>query len=143
MLWGQSPSLYPHSLPLVEQATELFAAIQFLVIGLSHALQPRAWVDFFVWLRGKGHSGVFVNGFLSLIFGSVIVGFHNVWTGLPMVLTIFGWAQILKALMSFVVPQYGLRSMHRVSHERTREFVVAGVFFVGMSVLMFYIALRR
>lgn len=125
----------------MEKATELFAAVQFLVIGLSHAFQPRAWVDFFVWLRGKGHSGVFVNGFLSLIFGSVIVGFHNVWTGLPMVLTIIGWAQILKALISFVAPQYGLRSLQRVSHERSRDFVVAGVVFLALSVLMFYIAL--
>jgi hypothetical protein len=131
------------SAPFVEQAIELFAAIQFLVIGLSHAFQPHAWVDFFVWLRGKGHSGVFVNGFLSLIFGSLIVGFHNVWTGLPMVLTIIGWAQVLKALMSFVVPQYGLRTLHRVSHERAREFVVGGIVFLALSALMFYIALRR
>jgi len=30
-------------------------------------------VDFFVWLRGKGHAGVFANGFLSLWFGGLIV----------------------------------------------------------------------
>lgn len=127
----------------MEQAIQIYAAVQFLVIGLSHIFQPRAWVDFFIWLRGKGHAGVFVNGFLSLIFGSVIVGFHNVWTGLPMVLTLIGWAQVVKALVSFVMPQWGMRGLQRVSYERAHEFVVGGIVFVALSALMVYIVLTR
>lgn len=127
----------------MERATEIYAAVQFLVIGLSHILQPRVWVDFFIRLRAMGHAGVFVNGFLSLVFGAVIVGFHNVWTGLPTVLTVIGWAQVLKALLSFVVPQWGMRSLQRVSYDRAREFVVGGVFSLALSALMTYIALTR
>ena len=69
----------------MEQATEIFAAVFLSVIGLSHLVQPRAWVEFFVWLRGKERTGVFVNGFLALGFGSFIVAFHNQWHGLPVV----------------------------------------------------------
>ena len=127
----------------MERAVEIYAAVQFLVIGLSHLLQPRVWVDFFIRLRAMGHAGVFVNGFLSLIFGAVIVGFHNVWTGLPMLLTVIGWAQLLKALISFVMPQWGLRSLQRVSYDRAREFVVGGVVSLALSALMTYIALTR
>ena len=127
----------------MERATEIYAAVQFLVIGLSHLFQPRVWVDFFIRLRAMGHAGVFVNGFLSLIFGAVIVGFHNVWTGLPTVLTVIGWAQVLKALLSFVIPQWGLRSLQRVSYDRTHEFVVGGIFSLALSALMTYIALTR
>ena len=83
----------------MEKATEIFAAAYMTVIGLSHVVQPRTWVDFFVWLRGKGHAGVFANGFLSLSFGAFIVAFHNVWVGLPVLLTLFGWAQVLKGLL--------------------------------------------
>ena len=127
----------------MERAIEIFAAVNFFVIGLSHTFQPRVWVEFFTWLRGKGHAGVFVNGFLSLTFGSLIVSFHNVWTGLPMILTIIGWAQIAKALVSFVQPQWGLRSLQRVSPERASEFVVGGLVFLPLSALMAYLALRR
>lgn len=127
----------------MEQAIEIYAAVQFLVIGLSHTFQPRAWVDFFTWLRSKGHAGVFVNGFLSLIFGSVIVGFHNVWTGLPMVLTLIGWAQVIKALVSFVMPQWGMRGLQRVSYDRAHEFVVGGLVFLALSALMLYIVVTR
>jgi hypothetical protein len=127
----------------MERGIEIFAAVQFLVIGLSHLLQPRAWVEFFVWLRGKGYTGVFANGFLSLIFGSLIIAFHNVWTGLAMVLTIIGWAQVIKAFIAFVIPQWSMRSLQRVSPDRANEFVYGGVVFLGLSALMAYVALVR
>jgi hypothetical protein len=117
--------------------------VSFLVIGLSHAVQPRAWVEFFIWLRSRGRAGVLVNGFLSLGFGSIIVAFHNVWTGLPVVLTVLGWAQVAKALLSFVAPQVGLRSLERVSPERAREFVVTGVVFLAISALLWFLVLAR
>jgi hypothetical protein len=127
----------------MEKAIEMFAAVNFLVIGLSHLLQPRAWIEFFAWLRSKGHAGVLVNGFLSLGFGSIVVAFHNVWTGLPMVLTIVGWAHVAKALLNFVAPQIGMRSLERVSPERTHEMVTAGGLFLALSALMWYLVLAR
>jgi hypothetical protein len=127
----------------VEKGIELFAALNFSVVGLSHLLQPHAWVDFFIWLRGKGHAGVFANGMLSLSFGSIIVAFHNVWSGLPMVITIIGWAQVAKGLVSLVLPQVGMRSLKRVSHERSQEFVAAGAMFLALSVLTWYLVLVR
>lgn len=120
---------------------QLFAAVFSTVIGLSHLLQPRSWVEFFIWLREKGHVGVFVNGFITLAFGSFIVGFHNVWEGLPIVLTLLGWSQVLKGLVNFVAPQLALRGLARISIERAWHFVVAGVFTLAFSGLMWYLAL--
>jgi hypothetical protein len=127
----------------MERATEIFAAVHCLVMGLSHIAQPRGWVDFFVWLRGKGYPGVFVNGFISLGFGSVIVAFHNVWEGLPVVLTLLGWAQVVKGLINFVLPQIGMRSLARVSPDRAREFRAAGVVLLSLSGLFWYIVFTR
>lgn len=126
----------------MERALEIYAAIHFFVIGLSHALQPRVWVEFFLHLRKLGHTGVFVAGFMALLFGSIIVAFHNVWSGLPMVLTLMGWAQVTKGLLYFVFPQIGERSMARVSYERKNEFVVPGVLFIALGALMLYLVLR-
>jgi hypothetical protein len=117
----------------MERAVEIFAAVQCLVIALSHIFQPRAWVEFFVWLRSKGHAGVFANGFLILWFGGLIVAFHNVWEGLPIVLTLLGWGQVIKATIAFVAPQLSMRGLQRVSPGRSYEFVYAGVFLLGLS----------
>ena len=127
----------------MEAAIEVFAALFLGIIGLSHLLQPRAWVDFFVWLRSKGHGGVFVNGFLALGFGLIIVVFHNVWTGLPIILTFLGWAQLLKGFVSFVAPQIALRGLAQVSIERAWHFRVGGIFALGVSALLWYVVISR
>jgi uncharacterized protein YjeT (DUF2065 family) len=125
-----------------QRGIELFAAIYFLVIGLSHLLRPHAWVDFFARLRSQGESGVFAEGFLALTFGAIVVSFHNVWTGLPMVLTLIGWAQVAKGLIRFVFPQLGLRIYQRVAHERAWQFRVAGAFALGVAAFLGYLFLR-
>lgn len=122
----------------MERAVQVFAIINFAVIGLSHIVRPKAWVDFFAWLRERGEAGVFANAFLSLIFGSIIVAFHNVWTGLPVVLTVVGWMQVLKALIYFVFPAWGLRKMKIPTHETARLFVYPGVGFVVLAGLLAY-----
>ncbi len=122
----------------MERAVQIFAILNFAVIGLSHVFQPHAWVDFFVYLRERREAGVFATAFLSLIFGSIVVAFHNVWTGLPVVLTIMGWAQVLKALIYFVFPAFGLRKLQIPSHERAYLFVVPGVLFLVLAGLLGY-----
>ena len=127
----------------MERSVEVLAIVFFGVIGLSHLLQPKAWVKFFILLRGKGEAGVFVDGFLTLQMAGIIIGFHNVWSGLPMVLTIVGWAYILKALLCFLVPQTQVRTLGRVSPERAPEFIVPGILFVAMAGLLLYILWRQ
>lgn len=127
----------------MERAVELYAAIQFLIIGLSHIVQPRVWVEFFIVLREKGRVGVFANGFLSLLFGSLVVSFHNVWTGWAAVLTLIGWAQVVKAAVSFIAPAYAMRSLQRVSVDRAWEFQVPGVIFVGLGGLMLFLLMSE
>lgn len=126
----------------MERAVELYAAVNFFVIGLSHIVARRAWAEFFVRLTALGHTGVFVNGFLSLMFGSIIVAFHNVWSGLPVILTIIGWGQVLKAFIAFVFPHVGARGIGRVRIERDWEFAIGGVIFLVLSGLMMYLVLR-
>jgi uncharacterized protein YjeT (DUF2065 family) len=127
----------------MEQAIEVFAALCLLGIGLSHVVQPHVWVEFFVWLREKGRAGMFVEGLLSLGFGALVVGFHNVWSGLPVVLTLIGWGQLLKGLIRLVAPQFSLRVYERVTPERAWQFRVAGVAALALGSLLAYVALSR
>ena len=117
---------------------EIYPIIQFVVIGLSHVLQPRAWVMFFIQLREKGDAGVFASAFISLIFGSFIVAFHNVWTGLPIVLTILGWAQVVKGLIYFTAPSVAMRRLQFVSYDRAWIFIPPGIVFLVLAVLLGY-----
>jgi hypothetical protein len=120
----------------VERAIELFAAIQFLIVGLSHIVQRHAWVDFFRWLHERGHAGVLVHGFLSLWFGSMILAFHSVWSGLPTVLTVVGCLYTVKAALCFLFPATQMRTLGRVSHDRAWELAIPGVGYVVVAGLL-------
>lgn len=125
----------------MERAVEAFAALYLFGVGLSHLLQPLAWVEFFVWLRAKGRAGVFVEGLLSLGFGAFIVAFHNVWTWPAVVMTVVGWGQVIKGLLRLALPRWGLRSYERVAPERAWQFRAAGVFGIALSAFLGYVAL--
>lgn len=122
----------------MERSVEVLAIVLFGILGLSHLLQPRAWVDFFILLRGKGETGAFVDGFLNLPLGGAIVGFHNTWSGIPLVLTLVGWGLLIKGSIRFCAPKQALRIMARVSVERSWEFQVAGAGLMALAGLLGY-----
>jgi len=126
----------------MEQATQVFAALSFLVIGLSHLARPREWVAFYQALAARGTPGVFVEGFLCLSFGSIIVAFHNVWHGPGLLLTLIGWAQVLKGLARFLAPRLALRVMQRASVERSWYFSVGGVVALAVSGFVWWLRFR-
>ena len=127
----------------MERSVEVLAAILFGVIGLSHVLQPKAWVEFFILLRSNGKAGAFVDGLMNLPLGGLIVAFHHTWSGLPAVLTLVGWCLLLKGLIRFCAPNQALRMMARVSLERGWEFQVAGAFLVILAGIVGYGAYAR
>ena len=122
----------------MERAIEVFAAINFLILGLSHVFQPRVWAEFFVRLREWGRPGAFANGFLTLITGSLIVAFHNVWSWPGVLLTAIGYSMLLKSLVVFVRPDLGLASMARVTPEKSGKIVVAGVMLMAVAGFLGY-----
>ena len=136
MAWGDN--FMNHGEERMERSVEVLAIILFSVVGLSHLLQPKACVEYFILLRGKGEAGAFVDGFLHLPLAGVIIAFHNVWSGIPVVLTLLGWGFLIKSLLRFCLPKQGLRMMARVSVERSWEFQVAGAVLVVLAGLLGY-----
>lgn len=126
----------------MEHATQVFAAVSFLVIGLSHLCQPKSWVAFYQDLAARGTAGVFLEGLLLLNFGAIIVAFHNVWQGPALLLTLIGWAQVLKAVGRFLAPQFALRLMQRATPERAWHFRVGGVVALLLSGVLLWLRLR-
>jgi uncharacterized membrane protein len=123
----------------MEQATQVFAAISFLVIGLSHLGRPRAWAAFYQALAARGTPGVFVEGFLLLNFGAIIVAFHNVWQGPALLLTLIGWAQVLKGAGRFLAPHVAMRVMQRATPERAWYFQIGGVVALLLSGFLWWL----
>jgi hypothetical protein len=65
-----------------------------------------------------------------------------VWHGPALLLTLIGWAQILKGLGRFLAPQVGLRAMQRASLERAWHFRVGGVVALLLSGFLWWLRFR-
>ncbi len=122
----------------MDVAIQKYAIISFFVIGLSHIIQPRVWAQFFIDLHRKREVGSFINAFIHFPLGALVVAFHNVWEGIPVILTLMGYGWVLKGLIYFVAPSHGVRVMSRVSLERSWEFIVAGVVLVVIGGLLLF-----
>lgn len=120
------------------ESIAIFASINFTVIGLSHVCQIRAWREFFRQLHSMGRAGAFANAFITLLMGTMIVSFHNIWTGIPVLLTLIGWGYILKATVVFLNPDWGLRSMESVETASPIKFRIAGIalLFVALTIAL-------
>ena len=122
----------------MERGIEIFASLNFLILGLSHVFQHKAWAEFFVRLHEMGRPGAFSNGFLSLFTGSLIIAFHNGWSWPGGVLTALGYSMLLKSAVVFLGPDLGLASMGHMSAETSRKFIPAGVMFIAVALLLGY-----
>ncbi len=90
------------------------ASILLAVAGLSQLYAPHLWQAYYVWLASQGTAGVRLNGLISLSVGGVIVFFHNVWSGPPLLLTVIGWLLLLESALCLFAPGAGLASLSEV-----------------------------
>ncbi len=121
---------------LAAYIVEIVFAVMYFCFGFSHIFQRRMWVRFFVRLRAMGRKGNQINALMVLVPGCVIVALHNVWSGLPIVLTIIGWAHVIKGVLFILFPALGLRSIGLVREDRAHYFIVAGIIMLIMGALL-------
>ena len=127
----------------MDVAIEKIAVICFFLTGISHIVQPRAWAEFFMGLARKGTAGSFINAWIHFPLGALIVGFHNVWHGIPAILTFMGYALVLKGFIYFVFPKYGLKVLQQVRVERAWHFAAGGVGLTALGGLFLYSLISR
>jgi len=127
----------------MEIGIEKFVALCCIAIGLSHIFQARAWAQLFISWREKGDVGGLYTGLLHFQFGALIVAFHNVWHGIPMVVTLLGWSWTLKGLLYLTYPKHAIRMLGRVSLERSWEFIVAGAVLFVIGLVIIYSLITR
>jgi uncharacterized protein YjeT (DUF2065 family) len=123
-----------------QRAIEVFALLNFAIIGLSLVFQPRAWARYFAWMRREGEAGAVIYGLLCLLWGSLIVSFHREWNGFLVILPIFGTLQMLEGLVFLVAPGFGLRVMAFLTEDRLGVFRLLGLIALALAVYI-YVAL--
>ena len=98
----------------------------FLLMGLSHLLQPQMWVRFFELVHQTGSAAVIV-GLYTLPFGLLLIATHNVWRWDSSVfLTIAGWAMTLKSAFYILIPGLADRMLTKRMATTPRGYQLVG-----------------
>jgi len=109
--------------PIIIQA--VFAPA-FLLMGLSHLVQPRLWVRFFD-VVGKTGLAAAIIPIYTLPFALVLIVAHNVWVwDWPLFLTIAGWGMTIKCAMYLLMPGLTDRMLAKKMVKTPRTFQLAG-----------------
>ena len=109
--------------PIVVQA--IFGPA-FLLVGLSHALQPQLWVRFFEAIRKSGLAAVIIPLY-TLPFGLLLVVVHNLWVwDWPLFLTIAGWGMTMKSVLYLLVPRLADRMLEKRMATTVRGYQIVG-----------------
>jgi uncharacterized protein YjeT (DUF2065 family) len=83
---------------------DAYFALTLVIIGLSHAAQPRLWAEFFNAMKRTGYAPLII-GMYTLPTGLVILLSHNHWAwGWPVLVTIAGWGMTIKATLYLIFP---------------------------------------
>ncbi len=108
--------------------------IGFLVMGLSHIVQPKMWIDYFDDLKQQGHKGVVTSiAGLQLFPALLIVAVHQVWSGPALILTLYGWLLLAKCIVALLVPDFGLRGLGMAKKHNRLGYIVAGLMLLGIA----------
>lgn len=128
----------------IETGVERLAALVMLLTSLSHIAAPAAWHDFFSRVRRQGELAGFVNAAIHLPLGLIIAAFHDVWSWPGVVVTVLGWALVVKGAVNLVWPRIAQRSLALPGEGETavRRYRVAGIVMLPFVALLGWIALR-
>jgi hypothetical protein len=114
-----------------------YFAITLLVVGLSHAAQPRLWYNFFRAIKQTGLAGIIIPMFTFPV-GLALVLAHNIWVwDVPVIVTICGWGMTIKSVSYAVLPGQADR-MIPTREGAHRLYAVGGYFGIALSALLLY-----
>jgi len=119
---------------------EAILAIPLVLIGISHILQKRMWLEFFEWLAAKDSIGVVIRTFLFELWpATLVVVFHQEWTWPGVVITLYGHLLMFKVVLSLLVPSIGVKSLKQSQTRGDNTFIVAGI---GLIILGLFCGAR-
>lgn len=79
---------------------------------------------------------LYLAGILTLIGGTSIIYFHNIWTAdWRVIITVFGWLMAVKGVLLIVAPDF-MRVYSRAMLERRAIFPVAGVAYFVLGIFL-------
>lgn len=78
--------------------------LMYVFVGLGMLLSGKYYKKMFdSFIKELG--AVYIGGLMALVVGFLIVTYHNVWQGWPILVSLIGWLALIKGFMLLVLPE--------------------------------------
>ncbi|HVM21738.1 MAG TPA: hypothetical protein VM308_00355 [Sphingomicrobium sp.] len=124
----------------MEQGVERLAAMVLLLTCLSHIAAPNAWAELFRRIDSSGDLAGILYAAIHLPLGLMIVAFHDVWSWPEIVVTLIGWALLLKGTLHLLIPSLARRSIALAADPK--RYRLGGLLMLPLALAVGWIALR-
>jgi uncharacterized protein YjeT (DUF2065 family) len=123
------------------EAVERLAAFVLFLTGLSHLVAPRAWLHLFGRIRAQEDAAGILLAAVHAPLGLLIAAMHPVWSGAGLLVTLIGWALLLKSLAYLLSPAHAMRVLDASLAAGERPFRLGGLLLLPIAALVAWIAL--
>ncbi len=87
----------------------------------------------------SNHAVLYMGGVMAFLFGAVVLRFNNIWTAdWRVLITLLGWAGLIKGLTILVFPQTMIRFSHTLVHNNIALFIGFGFAFLAGAALTWF-----
>ena len=99
--------------------------IVYLAVGIGMLINP----DFYKKLLAvfsEHPPALYLGGLAALVVGYLLVTFHNIWVidDWTVIITIFGWLALVKALVLLLLPRVAIKTCSLFERQMTKFFSV-------------------
>lgn len=122
----------------MEQAVEIMAGISLLAVGLSYLFRPKDWAVWLEAVREQDRSASLSFGMISILIGSFIAGFHWVWDGMAMIVTIIGVIFIIKGSVYMLFPGWLPAKITMLMPRYNPLLRVSGIVLIALALAVLY-----
>lgn len=121
-----------------------FSVPMLFSLGWTQFYSSNSWIKFYTKMILMGSRTVRLYGAVSASLGIVIIYFHNVWSGPPILLTITGWVFFIEGAFCALFPNASVLGLLKNNEELVNRLIqTVGLSFIVLSgVLSIHIVLN-
>lgn len=119
----------------METAIQFAVGASLTVLGASCFFRTKDWIAWINDIRAQGREILLPLGALHILLGSLVVGFHPLWSGWPLVVTLIGVWAMLEGMVYLLLPAWAHRKLKFLGRLNMRAVLMfMGVFMVIIGV---------
>lgn len=103
-------------------------AIIYLSVGIG-LLSNKKWFKEVIDDMSKSPGLNYVTGFVIVVLTALVVHYHNIWSGWPIIITIFAWIGLIKGITFIICPSHLFKLSKKIL--KARAFTATLVILLG------------